>query len=101
MTEQVKLQQQQQFLTAKKHVKRCHGNRRLQRLRKKYRSRGINEQELEILVKMHQSIQSLQQNNLPIIKNDNSNEEDKNNSYTINTKDPINNMSMHMKNQVR
>jgi len=101
MTEQVKLQQQQQFLIAKKHVKRCHGNLRLQRLRKKYRSRGINEQELEILVKMHQSIQSLQQNNLPIIKNDNSNEEDKNNSYTINTKDPINNMSMHMKNQVR
>jgi len=107
MAEKVKLQQQQQLSIAKKRVKRCHGNRRLQRLRKKYRSRGINEQELEILVNMHQAIESLHQNNLPSINNDdqveddNSNKKDKNDSYIINTKDHINNMSMLVENQVR
>lgn len=102
------IKSQQQLFNANESVKKCRGNRRLQRLRKKYRAKGINKHELKILINMLQTIESYHQNNLSSV-NSNDHQVEVNNKYgeekndlnVIDIKHSKDNISIFVDNPVR
>lgn len=96
---------QQQPLTEKKRVKRCHGNRKLQRFRRRCRSKGMNELAIEMLMLIKQAEQSVQQNSSQVDGDEKEGkekeqEEGMDHSHTTDTGMVID-MSMFFENQVR
>jgi len=90
MTKEVNKQYQQQ-LTEKQQIKKCHGNRRLQRFRRKYRSKGMNNQTIEMLLNIHQGTTSVYQDNQQIHKQE---EKEMDDSSSLNTQKSVINMLM-------
>ena len=93
MTKEVKQQQQ---LTKKKQIKKCHGNRRLQRYRRRCRAIGMNNQTIEMLMNIHKAIRSMHQDNQQIHEDEEKKMVD---SPTMNTQSNSD-MSMLFENQV-
>ena len=103
MAEEVKQQQQQ--LTEKKPVKRCHGNRKLQRFRRRCRSKGMNNQAIEMLMLIKKAKQPTDQDSPQIDSDEKEGQEDEqeegmDDSNTIDTEIVID-MSMFFEDQVR
>jgi len=81
------------FLKSKK--KKCRGNRKLQRFRRKCRAKGMNDQAIEMLMWIKKANRSVHQNNQQI------HEEQMDSSFTTNMESNNINMSMISENQVR
>jgi hypothetical protein len=88
MTKEADKQNQQQ-------VRKCHGNQRLQRLKRRYRSKGMNDQAIELLLKFRQANRSSLPDHLKV------QEENINKSSIVKKTDMVTNISMLFENQVR
>ncbi len=95
MTKEVNKQNQQQQVRKTNQIKKCHGNRRLQCLKRRYRSKGMNDQAIEMLLKFHQANRS----SLP--DHSKLQEENMNNFSIVKKTDMVTNISMLFENQVR
>ncbi|CAF2924790.1 unnamed protein product [Rotaria sp. Silwood2] len=78
---QILTEQEQDFKNKKKQwkKKKCHGNRRLQRFRKRCRARKMNDQTIKMLLTMHQISNSIQKTNQKI-----DNDKDMDDPFTMN-----------------
>jgi hypothetical protein len=74
--------------------KKCHGNRKLQRFKRNYRKKGMNDQTIEMLLAMHQAIKSVHQDTQIMY------EEKMDDDSFISNVDRNSNMSMSSENQV-
>ena len=93
-----------QQLTGKKRTKKCHGNRKLQRFRKKWRSRGMNDRAIEMLLLIKNASNSMEQDTQQEQRDKEENEDEGENgiddSNTTNAEIVID-MSMFFEDQVR
>jgi hypothetical protein len=81
-----------QYGLLKNKKKNCHGNRALQRFKRKCRAKRMNNQAIEMLMSINKTNRSIHQNNQQI------HQEDMDDSFIINTESD---MSMSLENQVR
>lgn len=86
--------QQQQPVRKTNQIKKYHGNQQLQSLKRRYRSKGMNDQAIDMLLKFHQANRS----SLP----DHSKVQEKNmnDSSILKNTDMVANKSMLFENQV-
>ena len=87
----------QQQLTEKKQVKKCRGNRRLQRFNRKCRSKGMNNQTIQMLLKQHPTTGLIHQDH----QQKHEEEEEMDNSSIMNKQSHITNISILFENQVQ